>query len=88
MWLTRLSKRLADLSMTIRWPPSVAQPLASRAGVFRRQALEYYAAEGSFSSQVQFLLFSEEEGAGGWQKASLRCWPEKGRERSDSGVHS
>lgn len=34
-WLTWLLERFADLSMTIRWPSSAAQPLASRARVFR-----------------------------------------------------
>lgn len=73
MGLPWLSERFADLSMTIRRPLSIAQPLTSKASVFRKPALEYHQADDSFFSQVLgfFGLFSEEEGAGGWQKVSL-----------------
>lgn len=80
MGLPWLSKRFADLSMTIREPLSIVQPLASKGSLFRGQASDCYPAEDSFSSQVLFSLFSEEEGDG------RRPTFEAGQRRAEKGL--
>lgn len=74
MGQTWLSKGFADLSMTIRGPPSPAQPLASRAGVFCNRI---------------FKEFTQHKNHFCWalrRKQRAEVPPEKGRGRSDTGV--